>query len=338
MMSDQNFDDQLRDKILAEFDEDKGRQIASAYEHTQSRLQSEVYENIRGAEPSLSDHGSTHISNIKNNVIRLLSDNGVLENLSGIEMYCLGMFILFHDAGNIYGRKDHHEMVGRLFDRIRGASPALRREKTLIVRATRAHTGTAQDGSYDTLKELSETDHLEGQPVRLRELAAILRFADELAEGPQRTSEFMQEENLYDPESKKFHDYANSTHILIQRNNNRIILTYEIIIDIDKSDQDRERCLSNFLEFVYSRIIKLNQERQYARYYSKILEAFKFTEIKFNFHCGNDILDINLMPLKLTDIIIPGEPAKQISDIDVSYSIESLVSSLLSKCPMRSDP
>lgn len=337
-MSDQYFDEQLRRKILEEFDDDKGRQIASTYEQTQSRLR-EIYENIRGSEPSLSDHGSTHILNVKNNVMRLLSDNnGVLEDLSGIEMYCLGMFILFHDAGNVYGRKNHHEQVGRIFDRVRGEYQSLRREKTLIVRATRAHTGKAQDGSYDTLKELSEIDHLEGRPVRLRELAAILRFADELAEGPQRTSEFMQNEGLYAPESKKFHDYANSTHIFIQRSNNRIVLTYEIIIDINKSDQDRSRYLSDFLKFVYSRIIKLNQERQYARYYSKMLQPFILTEIKFNFHCGNDVLEIDLAPLRLTDIVVPGEPAKQISEINASYSIETLVETLLEECPMRSDP
>ena len=53
------------------------------------------------------------------------------------------------------------------------------------------------------LKELAETEQLEGRPVRLRELAAVLRFADELAEGPQRTSEFMQAEGLYESEAQR---------------------------------------------------------------------------------------------------------------------------------------
>ena len=73
-----------------------------------------------------------------------------------------------------------------------------------------------------------------GQLVRLRELAAVLRFADELAEGPQRTSEFMQEEGLYDSESQQFHDYANITNILIERQNSRIVITYEIDIDVNR--------------------------------------------------------------------------------------------------------
>ena len=87
--------------------------------------------------------------------------------------------------------------------------------------------------------------------MRLRELAAVLRFADELAEGPQRTSEFMQAEGLYESESQQFHDYANSTHILIDRGTNRIILTYEIGIGVDQSNEVRRPHLSSRLTYVY---------------------------------------------------------------------------------------
>lgn len=334
-----NFDTQLRDKLLCQFGEDDGRRIASGYELTRANLQKQVYGHISGAEPNLSDHGIDHILNVQNNVIHLLSaEDGIIGNLTGIEIYCLGMLILFHDAGNVYGREGHHERVGRLFDKIRGTSASLKREKTLVVRAARAHTGTAQDGSRDTLKDLSQEDHLEGKRIRLRELAAILRFADELAEGPQRTSEFMQAENLYDSESKIYHTYANMTNIFIDRGNKRIVLTYEIPVDLDQPEDIRRKNLSEILEFTYKRIVKLNQERQYAGYYSELLAPFRFTEITFNFHCGDDVLDMNLDPLKLTDIIVPGDPAKEISDINRSYSIETLINDVLSRCPRRSKP
>lgn len=330
------FDEQLRDKILEQFEGSKGKELASAYEQTQSRLEREVYPHIQGAEPNFSDHGETHVSNVKQNAIRLLSDDGIITDLSGIEMYCLGMFIIFHDAGNVYGRKDHHKNVARIFDSIRGTDTSLRRERTLIVRATRAHTGTAQDGSRDTLKEIGEVDQLEGGSVRLRELAAILRFADELAEGPQRTSDFMQKEGLYKPESQQFHDYASSTDVLIDRRKNRIALAYEITIDMDSTYEVHTKRLSDFLCFIYQRIQKLNQERQYVRYYSPLLESFKSTEVSFNFHYGSDILDdLNLMPLKLTDIVVPGDQAKEIADINSAYSIDTLVADLLSKYPRK---
>ena len=318
-MQTKNFDEQLRDKILEEFEGSKGRELASAYEQAQAKLQQEVYENIQGAEPNLSDHGPRHVANVQQNATRLLSNEGVIRDLSAIEMYCLGMCILFHDAGNVFGREGHHNRVAKIFDDIRGTDASLRREKTLVVRAARAHTGTTQDGSRDTLKELTEVEQLEGEPVRLRELAAILRFADELAEGPQRTSQFMRKEGLYELESQKFHDYASSTHILIERGTNRIVLTYEIDIEVDQSDDIRQARLSKFFEFIYGRILKLNQERQYARYYSELLAPFKFTDISFNFHCRGELLPTDLSPLRLTDIVVPGDPTKKIEEIDSAY-------------------
>ena len=163
-MSTKSFDEQLREKILEDFEEDKGRELISAYEQARSKLQQEVYPEIRGSEPNLTDHGKRHVLNVQQNVIDLLSDDG-LKKLSGIEMYCLGMFILFHDVGNVFGREDHRDKVGGVFDQIRGRNASLLREKTLVVKATWAHTGTAQDGSNDTLKELSVSDHLEGKSL-----------------------------------------------------------------------------------------------------------------------------------------------------------------------------
>ena len=331
-MSTKSFDKQLREKILKDFEEEKGRELFSAYEQTKSKLEKGVYKDIRGAEPNFTDHGITHVSNVQENATYLLSNDGIITDLSGIEMYCLGMFILFHDTGIVYGRKNHHKKVAKVFDRIRGTDTSLLREKTLVVRATGAHTGTAQDGSHDTLKELEEQEHLERRPVRLRELAAVLRFADELAEGPQRTSEFMHAEERYTPDSQQYHDYANMTHILIERGTNRIAITYEIRIDVDQTNEVRQSHLSRLLKFIYKRIQKLNQERQYARYYSELLAPFKSTDVTFNFHYDGGILDTDLLPLKLTDIVVPGDQTKAISVIDPSYSINELVDNLLAQC------
>lgn len=331
-MSAKNFDEQLREKILGDFDGTKGQQLVTDYNQTRLKLQQEVYPHIQGKEPSLSDHGTGHVLNVQENAISLLSSDGTIGDLSGIEVYCLGMCILFHDAGIIYGREDHQYKVGEVFDLIRGKNTSLLHEKTLIVRTTRAHTGTAQDGTNDTLKEVTEFDHLEGKSVRLRELAAILRFADELAEGPQRTSVFMQTAGHYEKQSQKFHDYANITHVRIDRGTGRVVLTYEINIDPNQTDKLRDR-----LDYTFKRIGKLNQERQYARNYSDILLPFKSTEVTFNFHCGSEPLDSNLSPLKLTDIVVPGEPTKDISDIDPAYSIDKIVENIIARCSNRNE-
>ena len=155
-MLSRDFDEQLRKKISDDFEGDKERELISSYDQAHTKLQHQVYPNIQGSEPNLTDHGIKHVLNVQKNVIDLLSDDGI-KTLSGIEMYCLGMFILFHDVGNVYRRENHRDKVAQVFDQIRGTSPSLRREKTLVVRAAHAHTGIAQDGSNDTLKELAET-------------------------------------------------------------------------------------------------------------------------------------------------------------------------------------
>lgn len=326
-----SFDEQLRQKVLEDFEEQKAKTLARNYEQAQQKLQDEVYPNIKGAEPDLSDHGVTHIANVKENATLLLGEHGIVTSLSGIEMYCLGMLILFHDAANVLGRKDHHKRVAEIFDEIRPGLAA-HHEKSLVVRATHAHTGTAHDGSADTLREVGEFDHLEGRQVRLRQLAAVLRLADELAEGPQRTSEFMQKKKLISPASQIFHRYASSTHVFIDRGAGRIVLSYEIDVPTDGAKRTRLRGLSKFLEYVYSRVLKANQERQYARHYSELVSPFKATEVTFNFHCGSEVLETDLPKLKLTDLVVPGDPMKQIPEMDPQYDIARLAEEVLTKC------
>ena len=326
-----SFDEQLRKKVLKDFGRQKGRTLARNYEQAQQRLQDEVYPHIPGAEPDLSDHSARHIANVQDNVTRLLGEEGVVTGLTGIEMYCLGMLILFHDAANVFGRKDHHKRVAEVFDQIRPGS-ATHHEKSLVVRATQAHTGKAQDGSADTLKEVAEFDHLENRKVRLRQLAAILRLADELAEGPQRTSEFMQGKKLISPRSRIFHQYASSTNVFIDRGAGRIVLTYEIDVPTRGSKRTRLRELGNFLEFVYRRILKTNQERQYARHYSELVSPFKATEATFSFHCGSQILETDLPRLTFTDLVVPGDPMKLIPEMDQRYDTARLAEDVWTKC------
>ena len=328
-----SFHQYLRARMREDLGPDKTREMLAAYDNTLAQLRREVYGNIKATEPSLTDHGMKHVTNVQDNVLALLREDDQLADLSGIEIYCLGMLVLFHDAGNVYGRKDHQDNVGRVFDKIRGTDPALRREKTLIVKATRAHTGTAQDGSCDTLRELGDGENLEGKPVRLRQLAAILRFADELAEGPQRTSSFMQAEGLYEQASRMHHEYASSTHVSIHRATERIVVIYEIGTGGSHEAEPDSEYLSEFLTFVYRRLIKLDQERQYARHYSKLLLPFRSTEATFNFHYAENVLDFDMPPLKLTDrVVVPGQDPVDLSRVGPAYAVETLVPRVVAAC------
>lgn len=325
-----SFDKQLRRKLLQLPGGTKGRDLASAYEQARSRLISEVYDYIRKKEPDLTDHGASHVTNIQSNVSKLLSHDGNIECLSGTEMYCLGMSILFHDAALVHGRSGHHEGAVQMYDKFSIRKNP--RERTIISQMTRAHTGLARDGTNDTLKEVELDGPLEGERIRTREIAAILRLADELEEGPHRTSKYMLDEGLIPKENQPFHDYAAITNVLIDRANFRIVLRYELHVgasSIDCTDWSAE--LEGQLRYAYDRIIKLNQERQYTRYYTRLLEPFRATEAKFNFHYADAVDDLDLAPLALTDIVVPGDHARSICEIDPAYAIDSIVDALSSR-------
>ena len=121
----------------------------------------------------LTDHGPKHIRHVLENVFKLL--DGDLKYFSAIEHYILGLSVLFHDVGNLYGRKDHNKRVARFYDHVRQA-PKFDQEKSLIVQIAQAHTGEALNGSRNTLADVPKASQLDGEPIRrekLRQLSGL---------------------------------------------------------------------------------------------------------------------------------------------------------------------
>lgn len=311
-MTDRTFRDALKERLEDEL-QDRAKELMAAYDDAQEKLEKEVYPEIRSSEPDLTDHGPPHIANVQRNVLDLLpNDNGTDVGLTGAEMYCLAMAILFHDVGNAARRTGHHRNIGAIFDFARNTHAATKREKTLVLRACAAHTGVAADGSSDTLADVPTTDHLHGKAVRLQEIAAILRFADELAEGPQRTSEYRRQQDQYERESRIYHEYASVTHILIDRDHQRILLAYEIPVDDYTRRKPGRPTLKQLLQYTLQRIAKLEQERRYAVHYSPILSPFRTTIASFTFHCDGELLDFDIPKIHLDGLTIPGEDSRPI--------------------------
>lgn len=331
----------LMEKTLTrDFKPDIAQGYISTYWLVKDRLTKDVLEWIRTQEPQLSDHSSEHIENVLKNAYKLLEneiDN--IENqtdasrFDGLNLYFLCMTILFHDVGNFFGRAGHNKEIGQVLKDI--FSPIFTgvysRDKRLIERAGRAHTGKHNS---DTLKEIDETETSNGNKVYLRDIAAIVRLADELAEGPQRTSQYMLSKGMFSAESKIFHRYASCTHIMIDSPNGRINITYEIELDWNEdqaptaNDLDQ---LKEFLTFIYSRIHKLNQERKYCGYYCDLLRGITQTQVSFNFINRDIPLETNFQNLILTDLTVPGDKEKEITsgreDLEIDTVLETITSS-----------
>jgi len=86
--------------------------------------------------------------------------------------------------------------------------------------------------------------------------------------------------------------------------------------------------LANFLSFVYHRIEKLNQERQYAKHYCSLLDCFKETSASFSFWYKNREIPIDLSPVVFSDLVVPGDPQISFIERDVQYMPTDLTTKL----------
>jgi len=317
-----HYETSIAKKLKKELDPE-GEALFARYVHAKHQLRT-VWESIVGTERMLTDHGPAHIQNVLKNTEKLLDSR----HFSGVELYSLAMMVLFHDVGNIFGRTDHEKRIEEVYNEIMAGSGARQDERLIVVRGAGAHSGIAQDGSRDTLQDVPTTLPLAGQVVRLQELAAVLRFADELAEGPQRTSEFMAKVGGYDDASQIYHTYARITHVTIDRFRKQIFLLYTFDLPVLQGSIHLPS-VERLLSFVFSRILKLDYERQYNKHFTNALAPFEMTAVGMDFCINGLSRDLGLKPLILKDHVpeITGK-SKELRQVDPAYDVQALLARL----------
>ena len=300
MWEDTTLEKIMNSKLSTEYNKREAETYYAQYCHARNRLEKEVFSFIPAVETQLTDHTEKHIEDVLKKAHKLLGED--IEKFNAAELYLLCICVLFHDCGNIHGRDGHEKKIADIYDAIVGEDATRTQERRLILSVVKAHSGLSRKGDKDTLFEVMEKTSLYDKEIRLREIAGIIRLADELAEGPQRTSSYILGHNsiLKDGEEKPiikddsliFHKYASVTDIFIDKGNGRIALTYNIEIPVSQVT------FSELINFIYKRIVKLDAERRYCKYYAPSLEKLKRTEAKINiFHKGEDIIDTPLIEL-----------------------------------------
>ncbi len=296
------------------------------YQLSKSRLPTEVLSWIAKSEPNLSDHGIHHIDNVIENAARLLGLDASYSYETGmgkkpfeqldirpVEAYLLGMALMFHDTGNILSRSGHVDSGKSVMATL--MKDILKHDEIRVINLVMAaHSGKSSKGDLDRISELSESpDYLNKEPVRLRPLAALVRFADELAEGAQRTSSFLRDRGEFtlncDEEKQRnpFHDYASITEVNIDRGHGRIAISYSVDLDDNMFSKDGKKHLCLLLALICHRIHKTDDERRYARFYGGgLLQAFQTTEVAIRFYRSNIEVGPQLPALVINDLVIPG--------------------------------
>jgi len=315
-------------KLLGE----QGETVFTRYKQARDLVVDQVLPEIKAVQPALTDHGPKHVRDVLEKAHALLGKNCIgngRRQLNAVEAYCLLLCVIFHDVGNIYGRDGHQHHVASVYDYVHSEASRDMQEKQIILTVAGAHCGEASDGSKDTLRQLGGDAWLLGQRVRMRDVSAILRLADELAEGPQRTSTFMRKLG-YPPDAQVYHEYARATRTSVDQPSGRIALDYHIEVECDggKQTAPQKKALKDFLCFIEQRALKVDQEMRYASFYSPLLREFRSTSITMGFWIDGNLADLDLQPVVLTDLVVPGTKGKLPSEIDSKYSYRSLASAI----------
>ncbi len=313
-----------------------GEEVYGIYSTTRKYILEDYLDEIKRLEGGLTDHGPNHINDVLNNAHDLIDDD--YNKFNAIELYCLIMAILFHDVGNVYGRDDHNKTISPVYDMVRPTvgTRIEGEEKSVLLNICASHTGVAPDGTNNTLKFVSERARIFNNGIKPIKLAPIIRFADELAEGQQRTSYFLLKEGYLNNDVLYFHKYSEITNIDIDKRNERIRLTYNICIvenDYREDNPDDNTVftineLKDFLPIIFSRIEKLNQERQYNKHFCDILVKFKRMSVTFNFWYHGLEVPTDLNQVELDDLVVPGDLHMSFIEYDESYKPANVIKEL----------
>ena len=271
--------------------------------------------------PFYTDHGTKHINRILillNDLLQphLLNEGEIApqstrtasadllsKKLNAYEIYLLLCAVIWHDIGNLYGRKEHNKKIFKLFRRAKGFLHD-KKSSEWIQNICEAHSGDKAVDKIDC-ETMYEKDFI----FYPRFLAALLRFCDELDETKERIGEC-----VYDQVPKQQRIYwffckcNDSIHVERDDQDNAKIV---VIGSMDKSSLKSEFTKNNGrttikvlgIEEYITRINKINAERIYCnkfynRHFFKGVEKIElhfriydqsklFREIDFDFNDQN---------------------------------------------------
>ncbi len=330
MREDLKIEIQLKKLLKKEFGSANGQEIFSGYVESR-KIAFLLADEIKGKEPDLSDHGTRHIDDVIENVELLLGNT----EISASNLYILCLSVLIHDLGNVHGREGHNKNIDEIYNSVRGTQ-GNKSEHNAVHHIVGAHTGEAKDGSKDSLKDVPPILSLFKKQISPQKNAAILRFADELAEGPQRTSLYRQKHGGYKEDNLIYHHYANVVEIQIDRNLERISANYHIPLLFNHSLKiETGEEFVEFRNFIFYRFNKLDQERKYCKHYCDWLIPFKKSIANFEFWDGNFPIRLDLPPIELNDLIVPEGCQDNILNCYPQYHDDAIIKILREKHQLR---
>jgi hypothetical protein len=221
----------------------------------------------------LTDHGPEHIKTVIKRATQLVVAMEPEERLNPFEVYVLLMAIHVHDVGNILSRKGHEMNSIVVIDHLKDTLVRYDRiEWAAIYDIASAHGGEEKD-KISKLPENPEPIH--NIDVRFQLLAAILKFADELAEDSSRAARYLLFKGKLPEYSAIYHEYALSLHSVKVKSKDRLVEMHFNIEEEKLHEKYKKKIINRIsqqfdekpeflINEIYLRTLKAHFERLYC--------------------------------------------------------------------------
>jgi hypothetical protein len=260
----------------------------------------------------LTDHGPEHVKTVILRASKLLSASHCA--LYPYEIYILLVAIHFHDVGNIYGREEHEKQIAKVMstmdESIIGNDDF---EKRLIRSIAAAHGGSV-NGDQDTIRHLPYQRFVKAQKVRPHLLAAVLRFADELAEDYTRASRFALENNLLLQASAVYHQYAERLRE-VNIEDGTIDIYFELNKDIAIRQFAKGEKQTFLLDEIFDRTLKIHREHVYCMRYMREHINLNSISVRIAIFKTDYMEELLKLDYKMEERGYPPKPVRGIHDI-----------------------
>ncbi|WP_027053695.1 hypothetical protein [Mesorhizobium erdmanii] len=259
------------------------------------RVLSEKFYSVAGAGLAKDSHRFTkhdisHVDDVIHTAGRMLGFESAAstpvrrDKLEPFEVFVLLTAILLHDAGNAIARDGHERSVGKIFKEISAATTLVSLEKKVITSIARAHGGKLANGDKDTIPNLITEDapKIGGFRVHARRLAALLRLADELSEGPNRVDHVaLAGDAVVSDESVLANLYCRCINPSIDYSGS----VFQLSFHVEKEDLNRvftrlDGREMTFIDYIAERLEKCECERRYCNRYLAGFASYNRMSVK----------------------------------------------------------
>lgn len=267
----------------------------------------------------LNRHDVTHTNKVQEKAREILRCFTNLD-LTYYELYFLLCAAVVHDVGNIFGRNGHEQNIKALLDSECTDILPDSIERRVIARIARAHGGSIS-GNSDTISNLRESETINNRNVRERLLAAILRFADELADDSSRANHAALRNKIIKEASEIYHVYSTALHTVELRKNEinhsyEVVLAYEFDSNIAATRYGKAGHQKFLVDEIYERTLKMERERRYCIRYLRPYCPLERIKVQITITNANDEFLSYPITYTLEESGYPSTPFATIKDVD----------------------